>query len=92
MYPSDLSDPRVSLTRQIAPRFIDGLIDLIKQNFENMELSNGQKSTFTSTSALSEPEGNVREHIVKQFERTLAHIKTRKADEESDHWAAIQAA
>lgn len=76
---------------QIAPKFINGLIDLIRQNLENMEPgTGGQRSAVVSTSAIYEPEGNLRDYIVKHFERTLSHIRLRKEDEESDHWAAIQ--
>jgi vacuolar protein sorting-associated protein 35 len=76
----------------ILPKFINGLIDLIRQNLENMEqIPGGRGAMVTSTSALAEPEGNLQEFIVAHFERTLQHIRTRKEQDDGQHWQDVLA-
>ncbi|ORY87979.1 vacuolar protein sorting-associated protein 35 [Protomyces lactucae-debilis] len=76
----------------ILPKFINGLIDLIRQNLENMEqVEGGRGAIVTSTSALTDHEGKLHEFIVAHFERTLEHIRTRKEQDEEEHWQEVLA-
>lgn len=63
---------------------------MIKQNLENMEQSEVGQKAVGSSSALCEVEGPWHDYITKHFERTIAHIQSRKDDEDSEQWAAIQ--
>ncbi|KAG4305251.1 hypothetical protein PORY_001421 [Pneumocystis oryctolagi] len=77
----------------ILPKFLNGLIDLIRQNIDNFdtqafEPNIRQFSMMTSTSSILESENNMQEYVIKHFERTLNYIEMRKRQEPS-LWSVI---
>ncbi|KAG5519449.1 hypothetical protein PMAC_002076 [Pneumocystis sp. 'macacae'] len=77
----------------IHPKFLNGLIDLIRQNIDNFDTQTfesniRQFSMVASTSSILELEGNMQEYIIRHFERTLNYITMRKKQEPS-LWSAI---
>ncbi|EMR11129.1 hypothetical protein PNEG_00725 [Pneumocystis murina B123] len=77
----------------ILPKFLNSLIDLIKQNIDNFdaltfEPNSRQFPVVTSTSSILEPEGNMQDYVIKYFKRTLAYIEMRKKQEPS-LWSVI---
>lgn len=77
----------------ILPKFLNGLIDLIRQNIDNFdtqtfESNSRQFPIVTNTSSILEPEGNMQDYVVKHFERTLKYIEMRKKQEPS-LWSSI---
>ena len=73
----------------IAPKFISGLIDLIRQNVQNLEPVAAMKSPLHSA-VLHETGTSLQVYIVEHFERTLTYIRSRTEDSDGTSWNEIE--
>lgn len=79
---------------EITPKFINGLLDLIRQNLDGLEPSSAGSATVGGGAAAGggggDGEPSTADGIRAYFQRTLDHIRRRREDEDGEHWQPVE--
>ena len=74
----------------ITPKFINGLLDLIRQNLDSLETPSSSAGSGKEGGGNESGGGGAVEHVRGYYQRTIDHIRRRGQDEDGEHWQLVE--